>query len=60
MKVIFGSTSAGYGFCGRTGDVITCTFDSIEGKISYSTLREGVETDHGVMHSDARFKDEAE
>lgn len=35
MKVIFGSTSSGYGKCANEGDIIEATFDTIQGTISF-------------------------
>ena len=38
MKVIFGSTSSGYGKCAREGDIIETTFDTIQGSISFKII----------------------
>lgn len=56
MKVIFGSTSSGYGKCAREGDIIETTFDTIQGSISFKIIWGEEEIDFGVMTQNDRFK----
>lgn len=60
MKVIFGSTSSGYGKCANEGDIIEATFDTIQGTISFKIYWGDQEIDFGVMTQNDWFKNEDE